>query len=154
MDELEARFDLLKAEMSELQQAIRSQDTITLQAKGWAVTVGLAAAGLALSAKVSIAALLGLLSSAAFWSIDAHRRTPRAANQTSSEIEDALNAGTVAEALNSPTRLAVPNIAHHLTHPTNRARAHVEILKQSLSPDTALLYVVLAAVLVVVAVVA
>ena len=60
--------------MSELQQGIRACDSLIIQIKGWAVTVGLASAGLALTTDEPLAALLGIYAAITFWAVEAHRR--------------------------------------------------------------------------------
>ena len=100
MDELQARFELLKAELGELQNAVRSADDMSLRIKGWAVTIGLAAAGLALSRGSSEIALLGLYPAFCFWAVDAHRLSKRwRLIQRAGRIESALSPGMKVEDL-------------------------------------------------------
>lgn len=143
MNELDARFALLTNEMSEIQHGIRSYDTMRSQIQGWAVTVALAAAGLALTTGVPSAALLGVFSSAAFWGIDGHRRSiQRQLIQRYVDIECALDGCSLSDALGAESALRVPGLAHHMSVGPNtdpRGR-YARILKEVARPGTWVLY--------------
>ena len=151
MNELEGRLELLTTELSELQQGIRGYDMIRTQVQGWAVTVGLAAAGLALTAGTPAAAYLGVLSSATFFAIDAQRRlTQRHLINRCLEIERSLSSGSLAEALSLESPLRVPWVAHHMTTPRTSRRYPIgPLLTEAGRPTTWALYATLAIALVI-----
>ena len=145
MDELSGRFELLKAEIAELQVAIRSYDVARGQIQGWAVTVGLAAAGLALTAEAPAAVLLGLVAALAFWLLDGQRRSvQQRLIARSIEIESALAAHSIAQ-VGSGVR--IPGLAHHISAQApagGRGWRHGSVLREALRPGTWALYAALA----------
>lgn len=75
MDELDARFELMRLELTELQNTIRSYDSILFQVKGWCVTIGVAVAGFAVTS--GHRSLLGLAAAvvAGFYVADAYYKS-------------------------------------------------------------------------------
>ncbi|WP_405056834.1 hypothetical protein OG474_29350 [Kribbella sp. NBC_01505] len=147
MDELSARFDLLKLELSELQQAIRAADTILFQVKGLAVTVALGSAGIGLTTDRPLAAGLGVISTAAFALIDAHRKVvQRRLSARSIEIEMAVASNKLSDILAPESSLHVPGMATHLTRSyPRRLRRLRDVLAQVARLQTSTLYVALLA---------
>lgn len=151
MDELDARFELLRDELNQIQEGIRSHDQILVQIRGWAVTVGLAAGGFSLTSDSRAIALLGVFAAAAFWIIDSHRRMwQRRIRDRAKALEAGLRRGSIAEFLNSGDS-GVPGIAHAMTKPALAVRWR-EFSRAAGQSSTWTLYVALAAVLVVIAV--
>ncbi|HCB06391.1 MAG TPA: hypothetical protein PLZ93_06670 [Nocardioides sp.] len=148
MDELSGRFELLKAEIAELQVAIRSYDVARGQIQGWAVTVGLAAAGLALTAEAPAAVLLGLVAALAFWLLDGQRRSvQQRLIARSIEIESALAAHSIAQVLAPGSGVRIPGLAHHISAQApagGRGWRHGSVLREALRPGTWALYAALA----------
>ncbi|MEU4195137.1 hypothetical protein AB0E69_24775 [Kribbella sp. NPDC026611] len=140
MDEVSARFELVKLELVELQQAIRNYDAILFQVKGWAVTVGLATAGLAFTTHSRSPVLLGVFSSLAFLGIDAHRKSiQRRLVKRSMNLEQALRDAPIADALADRTNLAVPGLAGSAASP-GPTRVVGAVLREAVKPGTAMLY--------------
>lgn len=154
MDEIASRFELLKAEMVDLQQGIRNYDTIRTQIQGWAVTVGLAAAGLAMTARLPAAALLGIVSSVSFLIIDGHRRSvQRRLIERVIVIENALMNASLTEVLRPGSGLEVPGLARYITTNSYRERRrYMHIIREVRRPGTWALYAALAGVLITTAV--
>lgn len=153
MEEFSVRFELLKAEMADLQQGIRNYDTIRTQIQGWAVTVGLAAGGLALTANSPSAALLGVVSSVLFLAIDGHRRSAqRRLIDRVLLIEQALKGGSLKEVLSPGSGFEVPGLASHMSMGTSRGAArYFRIFKEVRRPGTWALYAALCCILLITA---
>lgn len=147
------RFELLKAEMSDLQQGIRNYDTIRTQIQGWAVTVGLAAGGLAMTANSPSAALLGVVSSLLFMVIDGHRRSvQRRLIDRVLVLEGAVNGGSLNEVLSSGVGIGVPGIASYIRAETNSgAVRYFRVIREICRLGTCALYVALCGILLLVA---
>ena len=115
VDELAGRLELVKLELEQLQESIRSHDSIMFQVKGWAVTVGLATAGLALTLGRPAIAVLGALATVAFFSIEAHRKSVQSRFiDRCLEIERALVRGSL-DQLARDSSFVTPQIAHSVT---------------------------------------
>lgn len=102
MDELNSRFELVRLELTELQNTVRAYDTILFQVKGWCVTINVAVAGFAVTS--GHRALLGLAAAVvvAFYMADAYYKSiQRSFIERSRSLGQSLNGG-VKEALMSP----------------------------------------------------
>jgi hypothetical protein len=111
-NEVSYRFDLLKQEIGELQQALRHYESLRAQIAGWAITLATATAAFAISTGKHPIALLGTGASVAFWVLEAHRRALQARVAWREEaIEAALGGNTIEEALGPGSTLRVPGIA-------------------------------------------
>lgn len=111
--------------------------------QGWAVTIAVGASGLALTADVSAAVLLGMLSSVAFWVIDAgHRSLQARLIDRVLIIEDSLHSTTLAQVLGTTGRsLVVPSLATHIRAVTVRGRWSPVVLRRMWRPAVWALYV-------------
>ena len=69
------RFELLKHELSTIDEGVRTYDSMLTQIKGWSITAALAVSGTALALSNGRLVLLGIASTLAFLWIDAHHKT-------------------------------------------------------------------------------
>jgi len=155
MDELNGRLELVRDELGQLQEGFRAYDLMMCQVMGWAVTVGLAAAGLAMIQHAAGPALLGIFSTIAFLLIEAHRKTlQRMMITRSAFIERELATRPLAEALAVGSPLLVPNMASQFvlgwsSSLATRYRAKsVLIFREAARPTTLAIYAALVLVLV------
>ncbi|MER7604765.1 hypothetical protein [Nocardioides sp. NPDC127503] len=103
MDDIEFRFELVKLDMSELQQSIRNYDSLLVQVKGWAVTVGLASTGFSVTSHKPAVAVLGVFATLTFWAIDSARRaTQDRMIARAGNIERLFENGAVDDAMSDP----------------------------------------------------
>lgn len=130
MDEVAGRFELARAELSDLQQTIRHYDTILLQVKSWAITTAVATGGFALNLTRPGIAMLGLFATAAFFLIDGVYRTYlEKAVGRSLQIETALAEHPLAQALRLDSELRIPWTAHHIR---DRPPSRIGLLRDAL----------------------
>lgn len=141
MDELAIRLELLKAELGELQEHIRANHVATYQVRGWAVTVGLAAAGLVLSGRYIVSAL-GVIAAVLFAGLEGHIRLGSGtAIDRVREIEDRLDAPSAAAALTGENPLKVPWLAHSLRDGTVHGWARLgSVFRTAVRPGTIAIY--------------
>jgi uncharacterized membrane protein len=141
LDELTGRLDLVRLEIEQLQEGIRSHERTMFQIKGWAVTVGLAAAGAALTAQEPFMAILGIAALVAFLIVESHRLVVlRKAVVRCREIERVLTSRSLAEALGPGTELLVPLIAHSRGS-TSGSQRWIQLLRSCFHPYVFPVYV-------------
>jgi hypothetical protein len=68
--DMQARLALLQTELTAIETAIRSLDTIGFQIKGWAVTAALAIGGFAITEHKRTLLLVGAAATIGFWLVD------------------------------------------------------------------------------------
>jgi len=148
MDELSARFELLKLELAELQAAIRNNDIIHFQIKGWAVTVALASAGFAFSTHVRSVALLGIVAAIIFSLFDSQRMlTQRSLIDRCRALETSVASRSIEAAISREAGLNIPGLASSMIPSSDLLSNLKRVLAEARRPGHASLYVALISVL-------
>lgn len=154
LDQTAARLELVRLEIEQHQQAIRTLDTIMFQIKGWAVTVGLASAGLTLTLQRSAIAVLAIFATVAFLAIDAQRKSvQRRSIDRCLEIERVLMSSSLVDALQPQSGLVVPQLTHTFSGPKHGSRSP-RFMRELARPPVFAIYVGVIVVLGLVALVA
>ena len=118
MEERDARLQLLLHEMGAIQDGIHKMDDVSLQIKGWCVTVTLALAAASVTTFSKGLPLIGLVAVATFWFVEAHFKL--IANiyiERDQALEEALaSPSQVLDAITSQ-QLRIPGLATKFRYP-------------------------------------
>jgi hypothetical protein len=113
VDEIEARFDLLKSEREAIQAGIRNYDVLSFQIKGWCITIATAGSGVAISSHDRALVSVGLAATVCFYLVDAYFRSLQGVFIDRDDfIEAQLKRTSVEGALSDRDALHIPWLSH------------------------------------------